>query len=344
MATITVSAYDGVNDPVTSSFDVIVVTINSAPAVTGVDPIEPLVDTDAAPDADPPTLAIKNKLYKAAGTITREFKATVDPGSIGTAKEMLKFRAFVAAPKVVSVTTPVSVGINTYSVSIKAVKASLNDDAAAAGAAALGATKVMIFARDSFGAESVVTAFDVVVNRPPVVGYDLPDVILYRGASGADTEAIAWLVTAPVLGVVYTLDDYFDDLDLNQVMRATTQATVVTVTPVTTGDTTCTFSTSPAQPTGRTATAAVVGPPAVAAIAADLAKATSLATVKNGAGLAAKDQTTLVDGATPNAEVNVNAAAPAGSVGPFTLTITCSDLDDRVSSSAQITVRAGDGT
>jgi hypothetical protein len=336
MATITVSAYDGVNDPVTSSFDVIVVTINSAPAVTGVDPIEPLVDTDAAPDADPPTLAIKNKLYKAAGTITREFKATVDPGSIGTAKEMLKFRAFVAAPKVVSVTTPVSVGINTYSVSIKAVKASLNDDAAAAGAAALGATKVMIFARDSFGAESVVTAFDVVVNRPPVVGLDLPNVVLYRGAQARDTEARNWApsISAATQNVMYTLAHYFDDLNLDSIDGTTTTA----------GDTACTFSTSPKQPTGRTATAAVVGPPAVAAIAADLAKATSLATVKNGAGLAAKDQTTLVDGATPNAEVNVNAAAPAGSVGPFTLTITCSDLDDRVSSSAQITVRAGDGT
>ena len=80
------------------------------------------------------------------------------------------------------VTTPVLVGVNTYSVDIKALKPSFKS-----ADGLLIATTVTIFAKDSFGAESKVTTFDVAVNRPPVVGYDLPDVILYRGANPDDT-------------------------------------------------------------------------------------------------------------------------------------------------------------
>ena len=46
-ATITVSAYDGVNAPLTKSFDVVVVKSNSAPTVAVIAPIADLVDTDA---------------------------------------------------------------------------------------------------------------------------------------------------------------------------------------------------------------------------------------------------------------------------------------------------------
>ena len=145
MATITVEAYDGVNDPVMSSFDVVVVETNSPPTSTGVDPIKPLVDT----------ATVKNKLYMAAGTITREFKATIDPGSIGTGttavEEAFTLRAFVGTEKVVSVSTPVLVGVNTYSVDIKALKPSISDAAIAVGST--NATEVSIFAKDSFGAE-----------------------------------------------------------------------------------------------------------------------------------------------------------------------------------------------
>ena len=77
--TITVNAFDGVNAPVEASFDVVVVKSNRPPSVTGVDPIADLVDIEAT--TSPLVFASKNKLYKAAGTIAREFKATVHPGS-----------------------------------------------------------------------------------------------------------------------------------------------------------------------------------------------------------------------------------------------------------------------
>ena len=60
--------------------------------------------------------AVNNKLYKAAGTITLEFKATIVPGTSGRADgpgRPLKLKALVgggtAADAVVLVTTPVIV-------------------------------------------------------------------------------------------------------------------------------------------------------------------------------------------------------------------------------------------
>ena len=351
--TITVKAFDGVNDPVEASFDVVVVKSNRPPSVTGVDPIDDLVDKVAV--TTPATPAVNNKLYKAAGTITREFKAT-----IGTEKEKFSFRAIVgngkAADAVVSVTKPVSAGTNTYSVSIKALKPSVSDDPVNMPADGLpnpDATPMMvkIFAMDSFGAESLVTKFYVVVNRPPVVGLDLTNVVLFRGSNTAAAEARGWVPSVSWPGVMYTLDEYFDDLDLSGIVPAadTTAGNVDYI-----GDTTCTFSTSPKQPTGRTGTTAVpatADEAAVLEIKADPATATTLATVNNGAAAATKDQTTLVDskGVGPTGEVDNDAevmvsAAPAGALGPLTLTITCEDPDATVSSSARITVRSGTGT
>ena len=65
----------------------------------------------------------------------------------------------------------------------------------------------------------------------------------------------------------------------------------------TVGDTTCTFSTSPAQPTGRAAvTANPSANPPVVADAADLATATTLALVWNGlTDRPTKDQNVLKD-------------------------------------------------
>ena len=124
---ITVKAFDGVNAPVEASFDVVVVKSNRPPSVNGVDPIDDLVDKVEVVVGAVTTPAVNNKLYKAAGTITREFKAT-----IGTEKEKFSFRAIVgngkAADAVVSVTKPVSAGTNTYSVDIKALKPSVSDE------------------------------------------------------------------------------------------------------------------------------------------------------------------------------------------------------------------------
>ena len=111
---------------------------------------------------------------------------------------------------------------------------------------------VQIFAMDSFGAESLVTKFYVAVNRPPVVGLDLINVVLSRVAGNGTGEAPLWRPSTPWSGVMYTLTDYFDDLDLSGIDGDLASTTVDYI-----GDTTCTFSTSPKQPTGRTATLAV---------------------------------------------------------------------------------------
>ena len=207
---------------------------------------------------------------------------------------------------------------------------------ATAATDASGATKVTIFAKDNFGYESEVFTFDVVVNRPPSVGQEFLDVVLYRDGGTAAPEARDWTPSGGDQNVMYTLANYFDDLDLDILAVADGEAAPVVMT---TGDTACTFSTSPSQPTGRIEDTDT--PPA---FDDDLATATSHATVNNGAAdadaLEMMDLTILRDGPdTDTAVVLVNAAVPAGALGPFTLMVTCSDLDARVSSSAKITVR-----
>ena len=270
-ATVTVEAYDGVNAPVEASFDVVVVTSNSPPTATGVDPIKDLVDKAESTTTDVPPVVVpatKNKLFKAAGTITRTFKATINPGSIGTEEEALTLRSIVgsgkAADAVASVTDPVKVGINTYSVDITALKAPSAFDTL---------VTVKIFAMDSFGAEKEVTKFDVVVNTPPSIFNDLDDVVLYRGANDAVlNDARIWTSAVAYQQVYYQLDDHFENLELD---RITTAADAVP----TAGDTTCTFSTSPKQPTGRPASLAAAEPPV---IPIDAVTATTLASVSNG--------------------------------------------------------------
>ena len=223
-------------------------------------------------------------------------------GFIGTGttavEEGLTLRtAFVKnAHKAVMVSDPVDAGTNTYSVDITPMKPSLKANLTGS---LLAPTRVMIIATDSFGAETLVTSFDVAVNRPPVVIHDRQDVVLYHSvgtepvASTVFIEALRWPPAdgAKLNSIQYTLSRYFDDLDLDS-WDATATPPAATV-----GDTTCSFSTSPTQPTGRTATEAAVGPPAVAAIAAAPAKVDTLALVWNGdfCDRTAKDQTTLED-------------------------------------------------
>jgi hypothetical protein len=314
-ATITVEAYDHVNAAVSSTFDVVVVASNNAPSVTAVDGIEDMTNTAEG----------NNKLYKSAGTVTRSFDATIDPGAIGMNKETLSFRTIVGDSKagtaVVEVGKPVSTGAadssgnKTYNVTVKALKPNVPADAA---------VTVMIFAKDNFGAEALVDMFDVVVNTPPKVGTELPNVTLYRGASG---EAEADQVTGHVPEVTYELGTYFDfEFDS------------VGTSDVDEGDTVCTFSTSPRQPTGRAARAAVpTDTPPITALPADAVVAASMASVSSAAEVGTP-LNSIPDGGTNTITVN-SGATNAAMTGDFTLTITCEDGEASVSDSAQITVR-----
>ena len=293
MATITVEAHDGVSDTVASTtFDVVVATSNTAPRVTLLEGIEDLIDRDAVDasttDVTPAVPALYKKLYKADGTITRAFRTAIDPGSIGTEKETLSLRAVVGNNKaidaVVSVTTPVAAGGNSYSISITALKPTVP-------VGPTGTKMVKIFAADSFGAETAVDTFEVEVNTPPSIIRDLPDIVLSRGgatddpdeALGVDPNADAEAVSK------YTLDKYFGFLELDTVTitaDAENADDKLATLPADRGDTTCTYTTSPSQPTGRRArigVAAIPGAPVeVKAIAADPVTATTMAAVHNG--------------------------------------------------------------
>ena len=355
-AIITVSAFDGTNEAETATFSVVVVKSNAPPTAIVVVPIADLVDKIAVAAEAGVTVAmpvVKNKLYKAAGTITLEFKATITPGPSSKATadlEPLTYRAFVGTEKVVSVTHPVSTGVaNTYSVDIKALKSPKK----------LNAAKVVkLFAMDSFGAETEITSFMVTVNTPPTKLHDLPDVDLYRGG-GTIMDARAWRLNSSFQQVFYELNDYFKDLELKSIMDVGGVMDVKQNVE----DTTCTFSTSPGQPTGRPATVRAV-PPVTPVITKDAVTATTLASVTNGDAPAdLGTRTLLIDDADRTnkvtARVEVNSAAMqeqvnedppysaqvdavlAAGVGVFTLTIMCEDPDGTAMSSARIRVSNG---
>ena len=340
-ATIALKVHDGVNDPVDASFDVVVAKTNTAPAVTGVTGIADLIDT-GDPAATPPT-DVRNKLYFSAGTITRTFDATIDPGSINGQKEVVDFRVVVgdgmAGTAVVTVSKPTLVGTpasevgnRRYSVGITAVKSNVP---------AATPVTVTIIALDSFHAETIVDQFDVIVNTRPLIAVPLPDIILVRSGTGTTAlEALSARTSGGDQLADYTLSRYFDVEMLNVVPAG--GATDVLFE----DDTTCSFATSPAQPTGRTydaTRAATVGP-----TASDPIKATSLASVSafDGStetwamltGGGAKVTVNSAAAATTTLEDTVTSAAAAGT-GMFTLTITCSDQDKTISDSATITVR-----
>ena len=350
-AMITVRAFDGTNEAETATFSVVVVKSNAKPIATGVVPIADLVDKPAS--AGPPVVLASSKLYETDGTITLDFKASIKPGLSGRATDLepLTYRAFVVGTeKVVSVTTPVPTGVvNTYSVDItaKTPPSVINT-----------AKVVKIFAMDSFGAEAEITSFKVVVNTPPTKYLDLTDVILFRGGTESNNavDARTWIPSSNFSQVFYQLTDYFDDLELTSLTDATPPVTTI-------GDTTCTFSTSPSQPTGRLASAALITP----VIPVDPVKATTRATVNNGTGLGletvlrndadsdipagAREARVEVASAVMQPEIaadaNANppvvgvAAVTAAGVGVVTLTIMCEDPDKTVESSARILVRAG---
>ena len=296
-ATITVEAYDGVDDtPASTTFDVVVATSNTAPRVTLLEGVEDLVDRDAAAaTATAAAVTEASKLYKADGTIPRAFRAAIEPGSVGGEAETSSLRAVVGNGKaldaVVSVTAPVSTGGNAYSISITALKSTVPTGMD-------GQKTVTIFVADSFGAETMVDSFKVEVNTPPSVIRDLPDIVLARGTANAVDHTTTIALANEALAVIpsaakpshvkYTLETYFGFLDLDTVTIAGEAGSMTAKTAAANrGDTTCTFiTTSPSQPTGRRARKAVAAsatnPVAVTAIAAAPVTATTMAAVNNG--------------------------------------------------------------
>ena len=308
-ATITVEAYDGVDGtPASTTFDVVVATSNTAPRVTLLEGVEDLVDRDAVAAAGeaPAVTSLYNKLYKADGTIPRAFRAAIEPGSVGGEAETSSLRAVVGNGKVldavVSVTAPVSTGGNAYSISITALRSTVPTGMD-------GQKTVTIFAADSFGAETMVDSFKVEVNTSPSKIRDLPDIVLTRAASptnsvafdeASEAKTAALNATFALDHVKYTLDEYFSlELDTVTITDVSGGEDTIATNVADRGDTTCSFTTSPSQPTGRRERKAVAATPAapvaVPAIKADPITATSMAAVYNGRREGTVDQNVVAD-------------------------------------------------
>ena len=171
-----------------------------------------------------------------------------------------------------------------------------------------GQKTVTIFAADSFGAETMVDSFKVEVNTPPSMIRDLPDIVLTRAASPANSvgfdaaseaKTAALNATFALDHVKYTLDEYFSlELDTVTITDVTGEDTIATNV-ADRGDTTCSFTTSPSQPTGRRERKAVAATPAdpvaVSAIKADPITATSMAAVYNGRREATVTDNVVID-------------------------------------------------
>ena len=368
--TITVTAFDGVNAGVETTFDVIVVADNTPPAVSVTRYIGDLTGV--------------NKL-RSASALEVHFAAVIKPGVVGE-DEGITFREVVGpatSTKYVTAKAKAGTGIGNYILTVKRISTTaLNDKSES--------NEITIFAVDSFGAETevdlngpVVTVATVTtgvanlvvgVNAPPRVSRPLPSVVyLYRG-DDAGAAVGNLMADNNVLGLAgkpsvtwFSVTDFFAvEMKLD---AANTENDV--------DDTTCTFSTTPGQPTGAIwavpavpAVAAENNTPAVPAMpkvaAAPITKATK-ATVTNGAAVRASAtaasttdhhypaslvHTSATDAARARVVVNSNPVmyqAPtvgvvippvvnAEGTGSFTLTITCRDGEKSVSSSSTISV------
>ena len=340
-ATITVTAFDGVNDGVSTTIDVIVVANNSPPSVSLARPIDDLIG---------------DKKLNSAAAVGIPFTAVITPGVAGET-EAITFRTVIdtgakTAPKYVSASVTDGAVSGSYILTVTRLKAGMDD--------ASETNEITIFAQDSFGAETKVTTLMAQANATPRVKRPLPaKVYLYRSET-AETDADVLAQTGKNPNTEFTLTDFF----------AVEMDGLGVTDPVPVDDTTCTFSTNPRQPTGLEkvavvpAVAATEDAPAVPAYpavpAGRITKATK-ATVSNGVtastdrrahyptalshGPTDNDQAMLVvnsaptpvpadDSVTPNIPVD----PAAEGTGTFTLTITCRDAEMSVSSSTTIEV------
>ena len=327
--TIIATAFDGVNAGVPTTINVIVVANNSPPSAGLPSPVTDLTGklkliTDSAQEV--------------------AFTAIINAGPSGEPTEAITFRTEVgdglaATVELVSAVTK-HVSGNSYILTVtrKKLKSGTNDVS--------GMQAITIFAKDSFGAETLVDLNGVVavvdppvaesslvveVNAPPRLAQAMPDVFLYRSVT--DTVLTAGLAPTGKPGsVMYNIADFF----------AVEYTSVANVLPVVVNDTTCVFTTSPKQPTGL---AADPGPPVVVA---GPIKATSMASVAGTYTVAvpatadvpaipAELSSVMVD-ASVTMTVG-DAEVVAAGFGDFTLTITCTDTEKSVSDTATITVR-----
>ena len=332
--TITVNAFDGVNDGVPTTIDVIVVANNTPPAVSVTRDIDDLTGS--------------NKL-RSDSALEVPFSAVITPGVVGET-EAVTFRVVTESglatdSKYVSASATDGPVSGSYILTVKRISTGLNDQS--------NSNEITIFATDSFGAETMVdlngTAADapaslvVGVNAPPRMFRPLPSVVyLYRSGTEASNANVLTL-TGTVPNTAFIVTDFFavemkDDAD----------------DAVSVDDTTCTFSTNPRQPTGYAAVAedSTNVDNVLPAVKADLIKKATKATVSNG-DMESHFPTSLVhagDQATERARVVVNSAPTeipasgatlainAEGTGSFTLTITCRDAEKSVFGSSTIEV------
>lgn len=309
MATVTVSAYDGVNtDPATASFDVTVVANNIAPVIT---PAEGTITdgtaptplgaytaadlTDAVVAATPPMESLQTLLYMVDGMrkVTLAAAFNIVPGAASDFADSLVYEVAMGAAgsgdDVVSVAIENDVAKNQWNVVLTPLKA--------------GRQNVVITVKDKFGATHtydsdstdtpnvddmtpVTLNFTAWVNSPPslIAGMPLPDKLLVgTGTDGANT-------------FTYYYEQYFD---IDEIDKATPS---LTATELGTGfrGAECSVDPDPATQAGLTYV-----------------------------------------GTAPAADVGVTADPDDADVveGSFTLTITCTDRDATVSDTAKVTLR-----
>ena len=216
--------------------------------------------------------------------------------------------------------------------------------------------KITIFAKDSFGAETMVdlngddgtaaappapldhlvkSSLVVEVNAPPRLAQSMPDVFLYRSgqdASGATANVVLSTATKRSSGS-FEISDYFA---VEYAVAADLSANPQVLGVV--NDTTCVFTTDPKQPTGLAAVVADASAnPPVAALDADPLKAITLASVIGTFEPATELNSVTVD-ATPTLITTDPVSVDAAGLGSFTLTITCTDTEKSISDMATITV------
>lgn len=325
-ATITVHAYDNVNDPVEASISVTVVKLNSQPTGS--------VPTSAK-------TKLEEILYKKNGQVVRSIEAPTNPGPAGS-MVMDSVKATVKYwPKdtVAGVTTGPTRRVPSDSTvtggdgpnEVKAPDAKVSVSIVAGTKAgtwdvtmtpnAEGKEEVVVYFEDMFGSSVVGGEFTAHVNTIPklAAGNPLTDVTLYHDGGDAGT--------ARPDSVVFTISDYFDGIAALDTMNTADP-------PAEIRDASCSVTTTqPTSSTGHLDTADDV----TADTAAGSLALVTLAHVQGSTLTPTEASVDIPTTVTVNADTDDDADLTGQ--GQFTVTITCEDDEVTVSDSATITVR-----
>lgn len=318
-ATITVHAYDNVNDPVAETINVTVVNLNSAP-------------TGSIPSSETKKLAAI--LYKKNGQIVRTISATTNPGPAGTIQDSV-------TAKVKYWPTGTVAGDNDGAdrrVPIGGTGASATDtpnEVKAADAKVLvsitagtkagtwdvtmtpqkeGKEIVVIYFEDMFGSQVMAAEVTVHVNTIPklAVGNPMKDVTIYH-AAGANQNPTSH---------IFEVSHHFDGINVTDAMNTADPPALIR-------DASCSVTTTqPVSESGHASTADDV----TATVTANHIALVTLAYVQGTAPDASVDILSTVT-------VAGGATTAAAKQGQFIITITCEDDEVTVSDSATITVR-----